>query len=121
MTEDELQMARGYLESYCLAEKFLSVGRYEREYFGEKPSGNEVFWQAESYAVRCFVAGFPPCREKLFLHCRYIRGHSMEKCAELMEVSERSIYRIAKRALVMAAKRLIEQKNKQLSGTPGIE
>lgn len=119
--EASVAAARRYLESYCLCEKFLAAGRYEREYFGEKAHADEVFWQAERYDVRSFVGGLPPCREKLFLHCRYIRGHSMEKCAELMEVSVRSAYRIQKRALALAAAHLEETKKRQFFPSSGIQ
>ena len=51
-----------------------------------------------------FIISLPDCKEKLALYYRYIRGMSMEKTAELLGVSTRSIYRIRNRALSFAGK-----------------
>ena len=108
MTEEELQRAKDFLSSYTLHKKWLNASRYEREYFGGG-ADDEVFLQAKLFRVREFIAALPNCPEKLFLHCHYVRGHSVEKCAELMDVSARSAYRLKKRALLLAAQKLSSQ------------
>ena len=109
MTDTALQKAKDFLSSYPLHKKWLNASRYEREYFGGSSSDDEVFLQAKLFCVREFIATLPNCPEKLFLNCHYVRGHSVEKCAELMEVSPRTAYRLKKRALALAAKRLSEK------------
>ena len=107
MTEEEkLQKAKELLESYAFHQKWLNASRYEREYFGAASSGDEVFLGAKLFEVRSFVASLPNCPEKLFLVCHYLRGHSVEKCAELMDLSTRHAYRVKKRALLLAAAHL---------------
>lgn len=106
MEEEKQEKAKAFLSSYILHKKWLDAGRYEREYFGAAPTGEEVFLQAKLFEVREFIAALPNCPEKLFLNCHYIRGHSVEKCAELMSVSVRSAYRLKNRAISLAASRL---------------
>lgn len=107
MTEEEkLRQVKAYLGSYAFHQKCLNAARYEREFFGAAPSGEEVFLSARLFEIREFVASLPNCPEKLFLSCHYLRGHSVEKTAELMEISPRSAYRLKGRALAMAADRL---------------
>lgn len=110
MTEEEIQKAKEFLASYTLHKKWLNASRYEREYFGGTDGSDEVFLQAKLFLVREFIASLPNCPEKLFLSCHYVRGHSVEKCAELMEISPRSAYRLKKRALALAAGKLSEAK-----------
>lgn len=105
MTEGEIQKAKDFLASYTLHKKWLNASRYEREYFGGDAS-DEVFLQAKLFLVREFIASLPNSPEKLFLSCHYVRGHSVEKCAELMDVSPRTAYRLKKRALTLAAQKL---------------
>ena len=107
MTEEEnKKRAKDFLSSYSLHKKWLNADRYAKEYFGAPPTGDEVFLEAKLFRVREFVASLPNCPEKLFLHCHYIRSHSVEKCAELMEISTRSAYRLKNRALTLAAEQL---------------
>ena len=106
MTDEEIQKAKDFLTSYSLHQKWLNASRYEREYFGAAASDDEVFLQAKLFRVREFIASLPNCPEKLFLTCHYVRGHAVEKCAELMDISVRSAYRMKKRALLLAAERL---------------
>lgn len=107
MTEEEkIKNAKDFLSAYSLHKKWLNVDRYAREYFGADQAGDEVFLQAKLFQVRRFISSLPNCPEKLFLNCHYIRGHSVEKCAELMEMSARNAYRLKKRALALAAEHL---------------
>lgn len=107
--EEKIKQAKEFLCSYALHQKWLNASRYERDYFGATPSGDEIFLQAKLFRVRDFIASLPNSPEKLFLNCHYIRGHSVEKCAELMDLSTRSAYRLKKRALALAAEHLSKE------------
>ena len=60
-------------------------------------------------AVRHFVMTLPDCREKMLLYYRYLFGYSVEKCAELMDVSRRTAFRIADEAIRFAAENYDER------------
>lgn len=104
MTEKEMDRtprgeAENTLKEYGLLEKQLRASRYEREFFGRKTSGEEAFLQAKQYAIRKRIYDLPNCPEKLFLDLHYLRGHSVEKCAELMDISRRTAFRLKNRAI----------------------
>lgn len=99
---------RQFLESYQYHGKLLRGNQYARAYFGGGADGgggaeDDPFLKAAMHPVREFVLTLPDCREKMFLYFRYLHGHSVEKCAELMEVSRRTAFRIANDALHFAA------------------
>ncbi len=114
MTEGSRVRAIAYLESYRETERWLGASRYASEYFGERAEGDEIFLMAKLYEIKSFLAALPPCREKLFLNLHYIRGFSNEKCAELLGMSERTVYRVKKEAIRLVARRLEEEGDGQL-------
>ena len=110
MQEKELghtEEVRRYLESYLIYAGMLAGNRYARTYLGELADGeksaeDDPFLKAKMFSVRRFIMDLPDCREKMLLYYRYLHGHPVEKCADLMGVSRRTAFRIAKDALVLA-------------------
>ena len=86
------------------------MDRYEREYYGrENPRdlespGEVPLARARMYEVRHFIMSMHNCDEKLFLYYRYIKGETVERCAEMLGISRASGFRMRKRALLMACK-----------------
>ena len=76
-------------------------GRDDGETFCEE--SDECFWRARMFAVRKFVMGVEVACYKQILFYHYIKGETVEGCAELMEISRRSAFRIKKRALEYVA------------------
>jgi DNA-directed RNA polymerase specialized sigma subunit len=111
LTEDILKVEE-YLKGYSLNRKLVELEKYEKEYFG----GNEAEWEEQElpaelplarvrmFEIRHFVMGLPNCEEKLLLYYRYIKGESIESCAELLGVSRSTVYRIKDKALKLAAR-----------------
>ena len=99
---------QNYLESYLIYAKMLAGNRYARTYLGELPDGeqsacDDPFLKARMLGVRGFIMSLPACRDKMLLYYRYLHGHPVEKCAELLGVSRRTAFRIAAAALRFAA------------------
>lgn len=110
---EDIRKAEKYLKGYMLNKKLVELENYEKKYFGD----NELEWEKElpgdlslararMFEVRHFVLSFENCEEKLFLYYRYIKGESVENCAELLGVSRSTAYRIKDKALELVAKRL---------------
>ena len=74
------------------------------------PLGNVPYWRARCRAVVSLINSMPPAREKSLLTLRYLNGHSIERCAELLGVSRRTAYRIHKRALMVASRILARRR-----------
>ncbi len=104
---------RQFLESYGYHQGLLRGNRYAREYFDRYEEDtkelDEYLIKAAMMRVREFVFSLPDCREKMFLYYRYLKGHSVEACAEIMALSRRTAFRLAKKALVLAAENHIPE------------
>lgn len=60
---------------------------------------DEMSLRAAMFSIRRSVMRMPECREKLLLYNHFIRGESLESCAELIGISRRSVFRLKLRAL----------------------
>lgn len=108
----EIENVRKYLESYGAAKRLLRMMRYEKEYFSEEsdesdvmllPCGDEILLKSKLYEIRRFILNIEDGKEKALLFYHYIKGFSVEKCSEMMNVGRTSAFRIKKRALEKAA------------------
>ena len=112
-TEKELKIL-SYLESFRLYQRMLKGNRRARAFFeADREDGSsrtdDALLKARMMAVRRFVLTLPDCREKMLLYYRYLYGYSVEKCAELMDVSRRTAFRIADEAIRFAAENYDER------------
>ena len=60
---------------------------------------DEMTLRAEMFKIRRSVMSLPNSKEKILLYNRYIRGETMETCAELLGISRRSVFRLSHRAM----------------------
>ena len=113
--EEKMKETENYLLGYGLDRKLLKMDRYEREYYGnENPldlesPGEVPLARARMYEVRHFIMSIHNCDEKLFLYYRYVKGETVERCAEMLGISRASGFRMRKRALLLAYKMLLEK------------
>ena len=115
-SEEEMRMrAENYLRGYQLNRKLLRLERYEKEYFHTDESDMEAFGEAplaraRMFDIRHFVMSLNNSDEKLLLYYHYIKGESVERCAELMGIGRSTAYRIKSRALRLAAEKMPKDK-----------
>ena len=121
MTADEsFVRAKNFMESYAISRNMLKMhmarlegsalklasrpDRYDAEIeetFSDE--NDECFWRAKMFSVRRFVMSVDIACFKQLLFYHYIKGETVERCAELMGISRRSAFRIKKRALEYVA------------------
>ena len=65
------------------------------------PIEDEMVLRAEMFKIRRSVMRLPDSKEKILLYNRYIRGETMETCAELLGISRRSVFRLSHRAMAL--------------------
>ncbi len=65
----------------------------------KEPIADEMALRAEMFAIRRSVMRLPDSKEKIFIYNRYIRGETMESCAELIGISRRSVFRLSHLAM----------------------
>jgi hypothetical protein len=100
-----------FLDGYRTQERMLLAGSVDE--YGEPvplPLYEESCLRAGMYRVLQFVRSLENGPEKLFLYCRYIRGATVEECAEALGYSRSHMYRIRKRALELAEREARAQK-----------
>lgn len=118
---DEERLAReaeDYLKEYAVLRKLTEMRKYETDYFGKTKNtldiegdamrlpGSDAQIRMKMFEIRRFVLSLGGCNEKLFLFYHYIHGESVSRCAELMQMSRRSGFRLKKRALCFAGRKL---------------
>lgn len=115
VSPEEIKITENFLKSYLLNQKLLRLDRYEREFFGAV--GSEAEGMPETrlarprmYDVRHFIMSMPNSDEKLLLYYHYVRGQSVEKCADLFGISRSSAFRKKKAALVLAAEKYVAER-----------
>jgi hypothetical protein len=113
-----IKRAEEFLSEYTVSRKLLEMNDYEKKYFGKAEKtfdfegralnlpGSEPELRMKMFAIRRFVLSLGNCNEKLFLFYHYIHGESVERCAELIKISRRSAFRLKKRALAFAGRKL---------------
>ena len=116
---EKLMLIEEYLRGYLLNLRLVELDGYEKDMFLEKADRETemreleadfdlALSQARLFEIRHFVLSMPNTEEKLFLYYRYIRGQTVENCAELLGVSRSTAYRLKDRALAAAAQRYAE-------------
>lgn len=110
--------AEEYLGEYALYRRLMEMNQYEKDYFGKSEKdidflgremnlpGNDAYIRMRMFEIRRFVLSLGNCNEKLFLFYHYIHGETVVRCAELMGISRRSAFRLKRRALAFAEKKL---------------
>lgn len=112
---ESIRRVRGYLCEYSVFRKLWEARITEGAGFGnprgynskrknEKIYGDmtEPMLRVKMFEIRRFILSLPYCDERVFLFLRYVHGETMEVCAEKLGVSVRTVYRLHKRALMIA-------------------
>lgn len=135
VSADELRRAEEYLSSYRHGVRMLDCMRYGRQFMGSEvlPEDPLLYWsetyedresdldgadetiiRARMYGVRQFISELKcDSNTRLLLYWHYIRGVSVTRCADMMDISRAGAFRVRKRALETAARAL--RKVRQLS------
>ena len=105
---EQIRKIENYLKEYRFQSRLLRMDRYEREFFRTRQSdtdspSDQPIARAKMYEIRHFLMSLPNSDEKLLLYYHYIKGESIERCAELLDLSRSSGFRLKKRALGIAA------------------
>lgn len=116
--KEYIEAAREYLSEYTVFRKLIEMSEYEKNYFGKSEKaldvegkkyllpGSEGQIRMKMFEIRRFVLSLGNCNEKLFLFYHYVHGESVERCAELLKISRRSAFRLKRRALAFAGRKL---------------
>ncbi len=90
-----------YLREYRRAESELRAYNFTKKFSPDRGESDTPF-RAKMYEIKLFVATLPQGCERMFLYYYYIKGLTMERCAEALGISRRSVYRLKLKALDFA-------------------
>ena len=134
VSAEELRAAEEYLSSYRHGARMLDCMRYGKQFMGSEvlpedpllywsenysdlpdrvPDADESLIRARMFGVRQFISGLRcDSNTRMLLYWHYIRGVSVTRCAEMMDISRAGAFRLRKRALEYAARSLRDLKKK---------
>ena len=107
VSEEEIRAMDDYLKGYAFHERMKTMEERECVWFtrGEQasPGRNEIsIGRVRQFEIRHFLMGMENSTEKLLLYYHYVKGDSVERCAELLGVARSTAFRMKKRALAVA-------------------
>ena len=109
---ERISRARNFLCGYQMCVDMLHLRRYERrraQGFSENCDADdllacdEVFWRARMFEVKALIDSMRNGREKAILYYHYICGESIDRAADLLDISRRTGYRLHQKALLTAS------------------
>lgn len=117
LTEEQKKQIESYLAGYRMYQKLLQFEKYKKEFFrdeyvrhdSEMPN-EEALARAKMFDIRHFILSLKNCDEKLLLYYLYVKGDTVERCAELLGISTRTAYRLKTRALSLAYSKAMEKR-----------
>ena len=115
MSEQEgLREISKYLNGYSVFRRILEEKNNRVDHFGNPRNGEEsdkkegenyelaAIARVKMFEIRRLITSMHTGDEKVFLFLHYIHGETMESCAEKLGISYRQVFRLKKRALLMA-------------------
>lgn len=103
-------LARVEAERYLRAYRRLNgISRSSRAYSRislDHDCTDEAAIHAIMYSIRALILSIEDARERMFLYYYYVKGCTVEKCAEVLDISLRTAYRLKNSALESAAKKM---------------
>ena len=99
------------LKQYQVCKKFLDSQAYAKDYFDpydEQCVAEKEVYEARLRAIESLIKLLAPSDEYTVLYLHYIKGLSIEKCAESMRMSSRTAYRLLGRSYKYICKTINE-------------
>ena len=106
-SHDKIEEMKNYLSGYKLYRDLLELEKYERsfirssEWASERP-GDLNLAKMKMFEIRHFILGLPNSSEKILLYIHYIDCEPIERCADIMNISRSSAFRLKRKALDFA-------------------
>lgn len=120
---EKLREIRKYLSGYSVFRRLYENGFDLEFHFGNPISNGDPTQnlmsardisaeaRVQMFEIRRLITSLPSGDEKVFLFLRYIHGETLESCAERLGMTERNVFRLQKKALMMAYRHYARRKN----------
>lgn len=121
ISKQELEKMKNYLAGYKLSRELLTLEGYEREFLGshtwasERP-GELSLARARMFEIRHFILSLPNSTEKILLYLHYIDCEPIERCADILNFSRSSAFRLKNKAIELACRLKADGQNAEVAG-----
>lgn len=113
-TQSRLQLNRTainrYLRDYRRTYSLMKSSAMTRKYLENTDLDDdsaETVYRAKMFEIRAFVLSIDQTPEKMLLYYYYIKGFTLDKCAKILGISRRSVYRLKLKALDLALEKYL--------------
>lgn len=99
-----------YLRDYRRTYSMLKSSSLTRKFSGDeayRADADEAIFRSRMFEIRAFILSIEQTPEKMLLYYYYVKGFTLDKCAKILGISRRSVYRLKIKALDIALQKYL--------------
>lgn len=99
-----------YLRDYRRTYSMLRASSLTKRFSYEdtfSADADEAIFRSKMFEIRSLILSIEQIPEKMLLYYYYVKGFTIERCAKVLGISRRSVYRLKLRALDLALEKYL--------------
>lgn len=98
-----------YLRDYRRTQSMLKATSLTKRFSDESCSADadEAIFRSKMFEIRSLILSVEQTPEKMLLYYYYVKGFTLDRCARMLGISRRSVYRLKLRALDLALEKYL--------------
>ena len=99
-----------YLRDYRRTYSMLRASSLTKRFSYEdtfSADADEAIFRSKMFEIRSLILSIDQTPEKMLLYYYYVKGFTLERCAKVLGISRRSVYRLKLRALDLALEKYL--------------
>lgn len=99
-----------YLRDYRRTYSMLRASSLTKRFSYEdtfSADADEAIFRSKMFEIRSLILSIEQMPEKMLLYYYYVKGFTLERCAKVLGISRRSVYRLKLRALDLALEKYL--------------
>lgn len=99
-----------YLRDYRRTYSMLRASSLTKRFSYEdtfSTDADEAIFRSKMFEIRSLILSIEQIPEKMLLYYYYVKGFTLERCAKVLGISRRSVYRLKLRALDLALEKYL--------------
>ena len=99
-----------YLRDYRRTYSMLRASSLTKRFSYEdtfSADADEAIFRSKMFEIRSLILSIEQIPEKMLLYYYYVKGFTLERCAKVLGISRRSVYRLKLRALDLALEKYL--------------
>lgn len=99
-----------YLRDYRRTYSMLRSSSLTKRFSDEdtlSADADEAIFRSKMFEIRSLILSVEQTPEKMLLYYYYVKGYTLDRCARVLGISRRSVYRLKLRALDLALEKYL--------------